>query len=341
MTERATPVVLAIDVEPDDPEFAPGSAAPWLGFERCVDLFQGIRDGLSRATGLPVRLTWFLRMDRQVALGYGSATWAAEKYATQFDRLRQSGDEIALHTHAWRWDESGSRWIVDLGNDAWVEECAQSSFAAYRDVFGERCRAHRAGDRFMSNKLMAVLRELGVEVDLTAEPGMRGIAMAASRPHTADVPDMAPVPRVPYFPSRDDWRRPDPEPRASDLLMVPLTSADPGPLLGPWRAAARRLRNGRRVLHRPLLPWSPRIGARLWDHIARDVRSGTLSTLAFAMRSHTALDEESRAALLSSIAALERHELAASLAFVTASEARGLFPAGPSARPRAPVGGNA
>jgi hypothetical protein len=317
--------VLAIDVEPDDPEFPPGSTAPWLGFERCVPLFDEIRDRLARATGAPVQLSWFLRMDRQVEQGYGSATWAAERYAAQFQHLRQSGDEIGLHSHAWRWDEGASRWIVDLGNDSWVEECARTSFEAYSNAFGERCRAHRAGDRFMSNGLMAVLRELEVKVDLTAEPGMRGVPMARSRPHTADVPDMALVPRVPYIPSPTDWRQPGQNPEQAGLLMVPLTSADPGPLLGPWRAGVRRLRNGRRALHRPLLPWSPRVGPRLWDVVARDLLSGELTTLAFAMRSHAALEGTSRNALLASIDALERHELVKTLAFVTASQARAAY----------------
>jgi len=325
VTERPTPVVLAIDIEPDDPEFPPGSVAPWLGFERCVPLFDDIRDRLARATGWPVRLSWFLRMDPQVEQGYGSATWAAERYKMQFEHLRRSGDEIGLHSHAWRWDKDASRWIVDLDNDSWVEDCARTSFEAYNNAFGERCRAHRAGDRFMSNGLLAVLRELEVEVDLTPEPGMRGVNMARSRPHTADIPDMALVPRVPYIPSPTDWREPDQNPEQASLLMVPLTSADPGPLLGPWRAAVRRLRNGGRVLHRPLLPWSPKVGPRLWDVVARDLRSGELSTLAFAMRSHAALEETSRNALLASIAALERHELVKSLAFVTASEARAAY----------------
>ncbi len=326
MTERATPVVFAIDVEPDDPEFPPGSTAPWLGFERCIDLFGEIRDRLARATGSPVRLSWFLRMDPQIEQGYGTAAWAAEQYGMQFDRLRELGDEIGLHTHAWRWDAGESRWIVDVGNETWVEDCAQTSFETYRTVFGERCRAHRSGDRFMSNGLLGVLRQLEVDVDLTVEPGMRGVPTAPSRPHTSDSPDMALVPRVPYVPSPTDWRRPAVDTQPDGLLMVPLASADPGQLLGSWRAAARRLRNQRRVLHRPLLPWSPNIGPGLWDLLARDLRRADLTTLAFAMRSHGAIDDQSREALLASVAALERHELAASLQFVTASELRGSYP---------------
>ena len=61
--------MLAIDVEPDDPEFAPGLRAPWAGFEACVDLFGQIRERLAAATGTPVHFTWFLRMDPQVTQG--------------------------------------------------------------------------------------------------------------------------------------------------------------------------------------------------------------------------------------------------------------------------------
>jgi hypothetical protein len=199
------------------------------------------------------------------------------------------------------------------------------SFAAYEASFGERCRAHRAGDRFMSNKMLAVLRELDVKVDLTVEPSMRGVRTGRPRPHTSALPDMALVPRVPYVPSRSDWRRPDPNLPPDGLLELPLTSADPGPLLQPWRAGMRKLRNGRRPLHRPLLPWSPKVGPRMWDLLANDLRAGELDTLAFAMRSHSALEVQSRTALLASVAALEDHELVTSLRFVTASEARAAY----------------
>jgi hypothetical protein len=317
------PVVLAIDVEPDDPEFAPRRHAPWAGFLSCLELFSEIRERLGRATDLPVHLTWFLRMDPQITVGYGSPAWAAETYSAQIDLLRDAGDEIGLHTHAWRLDRARQGWVADVADESWVEHCARSSFAAYRAAFGTPCRAHRAGDRFMSNGLLTTLRSLGVEVDLTPEPGMRGSAPGRSGPYTAAIPDMAGVPRLPYFPSRADWRQPAPTTHADDdLLMIPLTAADPGPLLGRWRAAARRVRNVRRPLHRPLLPWAPGIGVHIWDLVLADVKAGRLNTLAFALRSHGALDRGARSALLESIAALERHELMQTLAFMTASEAR-------------------
>src|SRR5436190_12457798 len=102
VSEFRIPVVLALDVEPDDPEFVPNSRAPWLGFEAAVDLFAAIRDRLARATECDVHLSWFVRMDPQIAQGYGSAMWFVEQYSTEIAALRSAGDEIGLHTHAWR-----------------------------------------------------------------------------------------------------------------------------------------------------------------------------------------------------------------------------------------------
>jgi len=314
--------VLAIDVEPDDPEFRPGSLAPWLGFEACVELAFELRTMLAKATSSDVRLTWFLRLDPQIAYGYGSAAWAVDRYANLIGQLRSAGDVIGVHPHAWRWDEHASRWIADLKDDAWVEYCLRTSLDAYADALGEPCLVHRAGDRFMSNHLLRLLVAEQIRVDMTPEPGMRGLPMSPSRPHTAALPDMAMVPRRPYFPDLSDWRRP--AAGQAGLLMIPLATADPGPLLGPWRRVARRVRNVRRPLHRPLLPWAPELRSSIWDLMARDIDRGELSVVSFAWRSHLGIDQPGRAALVDSIGALTRHRLIESLEFVTALEARDL-----------------
>ena len=328
MRGERIPVVLAIDVEPDDPEFRPGTMEPWLGFEACVELADELRDLLSRASHRDVRLTWFLRLDPQITHGYGSPTWPFEAYAPLIDRLRAAGDAIGVHPHAWRWDDGPARWIADVKDDTWVEHCLRVSLDAYRTALDEPCRVHRAGDRYMSNGLAQLLLAEGILVDMTPEPGMRGVPTNSARPHTAALPDMASVPRRPYFPDRDDWRAAGHE---TELLMIPLASADPGPMLGSLRSTGRKVRNIGRPLHRPLLPWAPGLGVQIWDLLARDIDSGALSVLSFAWRSHLGIDRQSRAALCDSFEALARHELISSLEFVTALEARSSVLANPSA----------
>jgi hypothetical protein len=120
------PVVVCVDVEPDARVFDPDDAPDWIGFERCVERLPALRERLESATGAPVALTWFVRMDPQVAQAYGSPTWAAETYADQFAELLEGGDQLGLHTHQWRWDPNAGEWIADYEDPVWAEHCLTS-----------------------------------------------------------------------------------------------------------------------------------------------------------------------------------------------------------------------
>src|SRR5215204_4013363 len=97
-----TPVLICIDVEPDARDVDVDARPDWEGFEESFRLFDELRPRAEDAVGVPARFNWFLRMDPQVALAYGSAGWAAERYGVRLERLRGAGDEIGLHTHEWR-----------------------------------------------------------------------------------------------------------------------------------------------------------------------------------------------------------------------------------------------
>ena len=94
------------------------------------------------------RFCWFLRMDPQVKLLHGSAAWVVERYGVQIERLRRAGDEVGLHTHAWR--RVGEEWVIDHGDQGWVNECVQVSFDAYESAFGHPCRSFRFGDHWIA-----------------------------------------------------------------------------------------------------------------------------------------------------------------------------------------------
>src|SRR5512137_482975 len=104
------PVLFCIDIEPDPRDVR--SSSDWHGFEATFEYFQALRSRLSAATGIPARYAWFLRMDPQVAVAYGSPDWAVRRYAPQFDALRLAGDEMGLHPHAWRWVDERSTWVT-------------------------------------------------------------------------------------------------------------------------------------------------------------------------------------------------------------------------------------
>src|SRR3954471_9426054 len=114
-----TPVVLCIDVEPDPRTFDRANPPPWTGFEGFVERLPTLRESLSEATRKPATFTWGLRMDPQVAETYGSPDLVAEKYADVLYELIDAGDELAVHTHVWRWDSGKDIWVNDFQDPGW------------------------------------------------------------------------------------------------------------------------------------------------------------------------------------------------------------------------------
>lgn len=235
---REIPVIICLDVEPDEREIDGAVSKDWEGFEESLKYFSGLRPRLEGATGARASFSWFFRMDPQIEHVYGLSWWVVRRYGEAIEQLELAGDEIGLHAHAWRWDAGMLRWVVDHGDQGWVNHCLHTSFEAYRSAFGRRCLSFRFGDRWMNDETMAVLESLGVKFDLTVEPGMR--ARRGIRPrelNTGSLPDYTAAPRWPYRPSRRDFREHSPA-RGRGLWVVPLsTEKVPGRLAGLKRAA--------------------------------------------------------------------------------------------------------
>ena len=150
-------------------------------------------------------------MDPQIAEVYGSPNWAARKYAEFINEYVAHGDEFGLHPHDYRWDTSLDSWIVDHGNQAWVNYCVETAFAAFREAFGRNCDSFRFGDRWMNDETIASVEALGARFDLTLEPG-RSAAPASfpDKPFTGSLPDYTDVPRTAYQRSTSDYAKADP-----------------------------------------------------------------------------------------------------------------------------------
>lgn len=222
--EQQIPVILCIDIEPDKRVIARNEHIPWKGFESCFEYFSTLRPRLAAATGSPVHYSWFVRMDPQVVETYGSPDWVVQQYQHYFEEFINQGDEIGLHTHAWRWDERFNTWVADHANQPWVEHCVCLSFEAFRQSFGKDCLSFRFGDRWMNNPTAALIQQLGVLYDLTLEPGHTATpALALDECYTGSIPDYTRVPRLPFRPTTWDFRQPDPS-RTCGMWMVPLSS---------------------------------------------------------------------------------------------------------------------
>jgi len=310
-----TPMLVGFDVEPDGLNIPRHEMRRWTGFERSLELVTPLRDRLEKITSMPVHFSWYLRMDPQITDVYGSTTWVAETYGAELAALSDHGDELGLHPHALRWDSRADHWLTDVDSQAWVEDCVRRSFEAYERAFGRACRSHRFGDRFMSNAIVRLLRDLGVAVDLTLEPG-RG---PQSDPYVNSlIPDQTDVPRRPYHPDPSDFKRPTND-AGDDLWMFPLSSANPDPALPIWRRGGRRVRHVGQPLHRPVLLWAPWPSKVLWDIVTRDVESKALTVLPFMIRADTLLNDDWARQFEAHMAALAEHRLGREVVFTTPS----------------------
>lgn len=315
-------MVLGFDVEPNGFEIPHGSPEPWTGFEQTVALMRTWRPRLERATGRPVRLSWWLRMDPQVMEVYGSPGWVADRYGAEFDELRAAGDEMGLHPHAWRWDREQEHWVTDHADQDWLRECLRISFDAFETAFGEPCTVHRFGSHFISPGIVDYLRERGVRYDLTVEPGARrSTRVGNSEFSTGVVPDLTRTPRAPYRPDSADPTRAARAGVSEDgvaeagLWMIPMTAIDPSPLYAPARRVARRLRRTFQTKHRTAQLWEPGDARRFWELIQADPLARPNPYLAFAVRTEMPLYPEFLAAFTQKLEAFEAGPLARSMSF--------------------------
>lgn len=216
------PIVICIDIEPDERAMEPHTREDWQGFEETWKYFAGLRPSLELATQSPVRFSWFLRMDPQISHVYGSADWAVTRYQEFFAAMRAAGDEIGLHPHAWRWDETHQEWIADFADQKWIEHCVRQSFAEFKNCFRRPCLSVRFGDRWTNNQTVKLFDQLHAKFDLTIEPGRKPPALSES--FSGSLPDYSLAPRCHYHPSKSDFLQPGRMLSQRKLWMIPVTT---------------------------------------------------------------------------------------------------------------------
>ncbi len=241
------PVILNIDVEPDEFSVDRADPKPWTGFEFCYEYFKELRSRFEEVTGHPVHFNWMIRMDPQIEIAYGSAAWAADRYADILAEYRSEGDNVGLHVHTYTWSTSLDSWLDDCDNPEWVAHCLGSSMDAYKQAFGETCKTLRYGSFWVSTEALNLAEQLGIKYDLTLEPGLLSRKLAEEIPRSGRNPSYCRVPRHPYVPSKTDFRKLSNSADERSIVLIPLTSAYKklgwGP--GAWKTRIGRiLRNG-------------------------------------------------------------------------------------------------
>ena len=314
------PVVLCIDIEPDERTEARDRRRPWTGYIGLHELLTELRPDLP-GLGPSARFAWFLRMDPQIDAIYGTPAWAAVTYRAQLDRALAEGDALGLHVHTFRRDQDLPGWVAEFGDQGWVNHCLDVGLTAFEAVWGWTCRSFRFGDGWMNDATMARLDALGVRHDLTLEPGKyepRGIR--PWEPMTGVSPDLRTLPREPYRPSLVDFRQPDPT-RADGLWVLPVTT-------GRLRASLARFRKLYRAIWRPRwitsdsLVLNPALSPALFrDLLDQALESATTRLLVLTIRSDAGVSPWRLAHVARNLEALGQSGRRAALGLCTPSQA--------------------
>jgi hypothetical protein len=216
------------------------SPSPWSGCSEAFAVMEEFRDYATKAVRSSSGFAWLLRMDPQITEAYDSADYGVRKFGKEIYRAERSGDEIGLHTHFYRWNQTRHRWIIDHGNEKWVTHCLFTAFAAFSTAFSRQCRTYRSGDRWHRNASVRLVEDLGVHFDLTLESGApAALTYHPSEDFTGTLPDYTKVPPYPFQPSRHDFRVPDPA-RSRSIWMIPLAGGAYG-LQPTWRRSWKRV----------------------------------------------------------------------------------------------------
>jgi|SRR5215204_1178501 len=315
---KPIPVIWRIDVEPDN--FEPGEGKPpWTGFGETSDFVERLRGPLEDRSGEPIVPTWFFRLDPDIEHWYGRADYVLVHHASQIDHLRAQGDLFGIHVHYYRWNKEQQVSYSEHADTDWTIHCLDVSAKTFERYFGEPPRRVCQGAFFISDAIVNRAIALGVEVDVTAEPGLPVLSAASSFGAYATAPstDFSQYPRRPYYPSRSELRSPA---RSADdaraMLMVPLTSYDYNRAWGPWhkRFAKNILRWP--YQHVPLNPWtewpSPK---EYWDLVTKAADEGPARYVALAIRTNGAGSVKQRL-VQKLFDYLPRHPIARRLRFV-------------------------
>ena len=314
MTETTRPILLLIDVEPDDRKTMAGKSG-WESSEDAGDRLEALRARLAAATGRPVHYNWFFRCDPQIERTFGRADYVAGACPHIIRRAAANGDESGIHVHLWRWDETAGHWFNDLTDPAWLDQCLSTSIGAFDRIFGERPRMARFGDRWLSQAAVDAMKSAGIVYDFTVEPGFPGEHIHDD-PHATDsLPDFRNAPREPYVPLPGNYLEAQNGASGSgDFWIVPLTTTKPKLRLvrrKPWLMRASR---------------SPNLALAtsfVWPHIKRLLDSPSRSPVVIVFRGGDLANRKFAANFARTTELLSRHPALAWCEFTTASEAVG------------------
>jgi len=226
--EKAVYIVIGCDTDPDRDYFVsdiPTGSLSWRGMLEGIPRAKEQLHGLTDSDGKPPAFTWLIRADHQIRQIHGAYDYILQNHTDFLLELEKSGDELGWHPHFWRCMKDGKTWYQEHKDHQWQVEMLREAHAAYQATLPGRPRTVRMGWAYHNNRTLATLDELGIEVEISALPGLK-IRPGKGSASMSNYYDWSITPSRPYYPSRADYRR---EPKDSEgsyaLLEAPNTVA--------------------------------------------------------------------------------------------------------------------
>lgn len=202
-------VIIGCDVDPDRERFGGYS-------NRVYDklVWKGVEEGIGRLSkrvkrfrdseGKRVKITYFLRSDEQMRMVYGEHSWPVNHFGRLWNMLRGDGHELGWHPHLWRWSAEHRTWYQEVNDEEWVRKCLEEG---YRSITQElKPKSVRMGWDFHSNLTMQLIDSLGIDVDMSALPGIKDDMKMEGTGLQILFRDWVGTPPCHYFPSKKDYR---------------------------------------------------------------------------------------------------------------------------------------
>jgi hypothetical protein len=321
--QQTIPAYLSFDVEPDGFQLSRAEPPPLTGYEMTYDFAERLRTSLTARTGVGPRFGWYFRTDPQIAEVYGRPDYILATFPERMAHLESHGDYFGVHSHPVRWCSQRGTWLHDFGDAAWLAYCTQCSLDGFAQWRGARPEYYRAGAGFLSNTIIEVLEANGVKIDLSLEP-VKGWGVTATSVGTAI--DASPfiglytncdgAPRLPFRPSRQDFRVPAGRNNGHALIMVPLTTYTLAARKPRWQSVAQLVGRGPKLQVEMLYPsghWPDSMA--FWDLAQRELDLMRRPYLSLAVRTDAG-ESELMASERRILETLTRHPLGERLRFV-------------------------
>jgi len=172
------------------------------------------------------KVTWFVRSDEQLKIIFDDYAYPLRNFSNLWKKLEQQGDEIAWHPHLWRWSKKNQCWYQEISENAWINRCLENGHKEFVKIT-KHVSSVRMGWGFHNNFTMKKMNDLGLQVDLSATPGLERSGSPDERgSHFLNSYDWSVTTEQPYHPSQQDYRRPSKKnEQGLEILVIPVTTA--------------------------------------------------------------------------------------------------------------------